>query len=112
MLDARGGSGFSFADLAADFAGIAFARRLLDKPERLADVEKAFTVADYALSPKGLPEGLTAEAFAKQYGSLKDERFLRVVADLRKRIAALPGYQSPDTKQELNRENAKRAKER
>jgi hypothetical protein len=102
MLDSRGGSGFSFADLSADFAGIAFARRLLDKPERLADVEKTFTVADYALSPKGLPEGLTAEEFAKQYGSLKDDRFLRAVADLRKRIEALPGYQSQEGKQERN----------
>ncbi len=95
MLDSRGGSGFSFADLSADFAGIAFARRLLDKPERLADIEKSFTVADYALPPRGLVEGLTADEFAKQYGSLNDERFLRVVADLRKRIDALPGYKGP-----------------
>ena len=94
MLDSRpGGSGFSFADLSADLAGVAFARRLLDKPERLADVEKGFTVADYALSPKGLPEGLSAAEFARQYGSIKDERFLRMQRDLRKRIEALPGYQ-------------------
>ena len=52
MLDSRGGSGFSFADLSADFAGIAFARRLLDKPERLADVEKNFRIGDYTISPR------------------------------------------------------------
>jgi hypothetical protein len=92
ILDSRGGSGFSFADLSADFAGIAFARRMLDKPSRLADIEKAFRIADYAISPRGLPEGLTAEQFAKQYGSIKDERYLRLQADIRKRIAALPGY--------------------
>jgi hypothetical protein len=92
MLDARGGSGFSFADLSADFAGIAFARRLLKKPARLADVDKGFRVGDYALSPRGLPEGLNAEQFEKQYGSLKDERFSRLCADLRKRLEELPGY--------------------
>lgn len=92
MLDARGGSGFSFADLSADFAGIAFARRLLDKPSRLAGVEKNFRIGDYAISPHGLPEGLTAEQFDKRYGSLKDERFQRLQGDIRKRIEALPGY--------------------
>jgi len=92
MLDSRGGSGFSFADLSADFAGIAFARRLLDKPSLLADIEKSFCIDDYTISPRGLPEGLTAAQFEKQYGSLKDERYLRVQDDIRKRIAALPGY--------------------
>ena len=91
-LDSRGGSGFSFADLSADFAGIAFARLLLAKPERLADIEKSFRIDDYTISPRGLPEGLTAAQFEKQYGSLTDERYLRVQEDIRKRIAALPGY--------------------
>jgi hypothetical protein len=95
MLDARGGSGFSFADLSADFAGIAFARRLLDKPSRLAEVEKRFRIGDYAISPRGLPEGLNAEQFEKQYGSIKDNRFLRLQADIRKRIDGLPGYRDP-----------------
>jgi hypothetical protein len=95
LLDSRGGSGFSFADLSADFAGVAFARRLLAKPSRLADIEKSFRIADYAISPKGLPEGLTAAQFAKQYGSIVDERFLRMQADLRKRIDALPSSRNP-----------------
>ncbi|MHB1424727.1 MAG: hypothetical protein ACYC3I_16275 [Gemmataceae bacterium] len=92
MLDSRGGSGFSFADLSADFAGVAFARRLLDKPARLAEIEKGFRIDDYAISPRGLPEGLTAEEFAKKYGSLKDERYTRLEKDIRKRIDELPGF--------------------
>ncbi len=91
--DSRGGSGFSFADLSADFAGIAFARHLLAKPERLADIEKSFRIEDYTISPRGLPEGLTAAQFKMQYGSLRDERYLRLEKDIRKRIDALPGYQ-------------------
>jgi hypothetical protein len=92
MLDSRGGSGFSFADLSADFAGIAFARRVLDKPSLLADIEKSFRIGDYAISPRGLPEGLTAAEFAKKYGSLKDDRYLRLQEDIRMRIDSLPGY--------------------
>lgn len=95
LLDSRGGSGFSFADLSADFAGIAFARLLLNKPNRLANIEKSFRIADYAISPRGLPEGLTATEFAKKYGSIKDDRYLRVQEDIRKRIDALLGYRSP-----------------
>jgi hypothetical protein len=95
MLDSRGGSGFSFADLSADFSGIAFARCLLDKPSRLAAIEKSFRIEDYAISPRGLPEGLTAAEFEKQYGSLKDERFQRLQAEIRKRIDALRGYRAP-----------------
>jgi hypothetical protein len=92
MLDARGGSGFSFADLSADFAGIAFARRLIEQPSRLAAIDKSFCIDDYVLSPHGLPEGLTWAQFEKQYGSLTDERYRRLQEDIRKRIAALPGY--------------------
>ena len=91
MLDAReGGSGFSFADLSADLAGIAFARRLIEKPSLLASIEKSFTVADYALSPKGLAEGLSAAEFARQYGSVKDERFQRVLTNIRRRSTPCP----------------------
>jgi hypothetical protein len=104
MLDSRGGSGFSFADLSADFAGITFARRLLAKPERLADIEKSFRIDDYAISPRGLPEGLTAAEFAKKYGSVRDDRYLRLEADIRKRIDALPGYRkSPADKPDSRR---------
>lgn len=92
MLDSQGGSGFSFADLSADFAGIAFARRLLDKPALLAKIEKSFRIGDYAIAPRGLPEGFTAAEFAKKYGSIKDERYLKLEKDIRKRIADLPGY--------------------
>jgi hypothetical protein len=96
VMDSRGGSGFSFADLSADFAGIAFARRLLDKPSRLADIEKGFRIRDYTISPRGLPEGMQAADFAKKYGSLKDERYLRLQEDIRKRINHLPGYRDED----------------
>jgi hypothetical protein len=96
VLDARpGGSGFSFADLSADFAGVAFAQELLRSPRRLADVARSFAVADFAAPPAGLPEGLSQADFARQYGSTGDQRFLRKQEEIRKAIRALPGYQTP-----------------
>jgi hypothetical protein len=93
MLDSRrGGSGFSFADLAADLSGIAFAAQMLKSPEDLARVASGFTVADHALPPDGLPEGLTQAEFARQYGSTSDERFTSRLESIRKRVGALPGY--------------------
>lgn len=93
VLDARpGGSGFSFCDLSADMAGVAFARQLLASPALLERVQKSFTVADYALPPAGLVEGLSEAQFIRRYGSTDDERFLKEQEALRRRVLALPGY--------------------
>jgi hypothetical protein len=96
QLDARpGGSGFSFADLAADLSGVAFARELARSPDRLAAVSRSFAVADYAVPPAGLPEGLSRAEFARRYGSTTDKRFLRELEEIRKQVRTLPAYQPP-----------------
>ncbi len=95
MLDAEGGSGFSFADLASDLAGIAFAEQVLRSPARLAQLEKGFVVRDYAPSPRGLVEGLTSADFERRYGSLTDKRFRAALEALRKQVRALPGHKAP-----------------
>jgi hypothetical protein len=92
QLDARSGSGFSFADLCADLAGIAFAGRLLAGETTLAQVADTFAVNDYLPELKGLKEGLSPEAFAKAYGSASDERFKAEWEAMQKRIRELPGY--------------------
>jgi hypothetical protein len=93
LLDAEpGGSGFSFADLAADLSGVAFAQRLLDDPARLAGIEKRFTVAAFVVPPRGLTEDLTIEQFTKQYGGVRDARFRKELETLRKKVRALPGH--------------------
>ncbi len=90
MLDAQpGGSGFSFADLAADFSGVAFAEWLKEKPGRLAGVK---ALEPFCLGPAGWKEGLSAEAFERMYGGAKDARFLAECRKLRERIAALKAY--------------------
>jgi hypothetical protein len=97
MLDAEGESGFSFADLAADLAGIAFAERLLGDPGRLAQLAKSFRVKAHVLPPRGLAEGLTSARFAERYGSVRDKRFQAALEDLKKQTRALPGYSDKAT---------------
>jgi hypothetical protein len=91
-LDMRpGGSGFSFADLSADYTGVAFAVRLQKGKLSLEKLATDFTVKDYVPDPGDLPDGLTAEQFKKRYGSFDDDRYKDEVAGIRKRIADLPG---------------------
>jgi hypothetical protein len=86
-----GGSGFSFADLSADYAGVAFAGRLQRGGLALEKLAAGFTVKDHVPDPAGLPDGLTTAQFKKQYGSFDDDRYKDEVAGIRKRIAELPG---------------------
>jgi hypothetical protein len=88
--DARpGGSGFSFADLNADLAGIALAMRLKKGGISLEMLEKRYRVADFLPDHAGLREGLSAEQFARDYGDVNDRRFRAELEKLRKGIAAL-----------------------
>lgn len=84
-----GGSGFSFADLAADYSGVALAASLIGKPKRLAELTKSSRIADLCVAPKGLAEGLSRKAFDEAYGGTDDARFTKEVAALRAKVKAL-----------------------
>lgn len=89
-----GGSGFSFADLAADFAGIAFASRLCQPEPPLALVAASFSVAEFLPDFAELPEGLTSEQFVKQFGSFTDDRFRAQLAAVWQRVHATRGLRN------------------
>jgi hypothetical protein len=96
MLDARrGGSGFSFADLAADLAGVSLGKQVLEHPAALARVAESFTVTAVILPPSGLPEGLSERAFERRYGSVSDPRFRRELEAIRSHTLTLPGQRPP-----------------
>jgi hypothetical protein len=96
LLDSqKGGSGFSFADLASDMSGVAFGQWVLADPTRLAKLSESFLVADFAVPPDGLVEGLTYEQFARRFGSVGDQRFRDEQDKLRKRVRELPAYRTP-----------------
>jgi len=92
LKDSQGGSGFSFVDLSADLAGIAFARNLMDHPELLGQFAEGIAVKDFWPDIAGLPEGLDSGAFVSQYGSPSDERYQAVKADILERIKSTPGF--------------------
>lgn len=92
QLDAaEGGSGFSFADLAADFAGVQFAQHATASEEAARDMQsrlaEPFTTADLMPPIDGLPEGLSHHEFRAQYGSMTDPRFLEMANEFRRRMA-------------------------
>jgi hypothetical protein len=94
VADSRpNGSGFSFADLLADLAGVRFAAWVGGEPKaRLARLAEGFRGIDFCPDPAGEPEGLSAEAFAKEYGGVADDRFRRKVAALREAVEGLAAY--------------------
>jgi hypothetical protein len=93
LRDAQeGGSGFSFADLSADLAGIEFANKLQADPAALAKLADGFPVADHWPSIEGLPEALTTSEFVTQFGSPSDERFQKLKAEIEDRIKNLRGF--------------------
>jgi hypothetical protein len=92
LSDARGGSGFSFRDLAADEAGIRFATALAAGTLSLDDVAEQFTVEAFMPSVDDLPEGMQADEFAKEFGGAGDRRYTGQIMQIRTRVDALPGY--------------------
>jgi hypothetical protein len=95
MLDAQRGSGFSFADLAADYAGVAFARELLEEKSsstRIGYLADRFRGDDFVPRLDDLEEGLNEKAFADKYGGTADERFRQQTEKIRRRLREMPGF--------------------
>ena len=92
----QGGSGFSFADLAADLAGVQLAiyATHIDSAHAmqsfLANVD---TESDFFPQINDLPEGLSKSEFADIYGQVDSEAYLAMVNLIKQRIATLPLYQ-------------------
>lgn len=89
----RGGSGYSFVDLAADMAGAHFAAMAMDPnyAQRLQAV--LANVADESLffpNVEGLEEGMNKTQFQRKYGEVDSPKYLDVVADIENRLAGLP----------------------
>jgi hypothetical protein len=91
--DSRDGSGFSFADLAADRAGVRLAEAAMSEggARRLQERLSAPLGEDDFMPPiDGLEEGLGEDAFRRRYGSIEDPRYQSVLASIDERIDARP----------------------
>ncbi|HEX2475909.1 MAG TPA: hypothetical protein VHK01_14255 [Lacipirellulaceae bacterium] len=94
LVDAHGGSGFSFADIAADRAGVRFAEGVLHNQLKLSTVAQGYSVNTFMPAIDNLPEGLTAVEVAKRFGTQKDARFLKELRAIDQRIQLLPPYRA------------------
>lgn len=93
LEDARRGSGFSFADLAADRAGTRFGEALLHAPAR---IERLLTgpLGDADLAPRldDLPEFLNEREFLRRYGGVDGPAYRRLTDEIERRLNAMPLY--------------------
>lgn len=87
-----GGSGFSFADLAADRAGTQLAERAMasDRAARalIARLAAPLTDAQLLPDPTRLPEGMSEERFREVYSHVNSPEYTAVVDAIDARLAA------------------------
>jgi hypothetical protein len=97
MNDTHNGTGFSFADLAADRAGALFgmtAVRSEQKARKLQDLlSRGSDEALFMPSLKDLPENLGPAAFAERYGDIESLEFQALKTQIEARLLACPAYQ-------------------
>jgi len=94
LLDARHGSGFSFADLAADRAGTRFGERLKRDPERIDRLLAAeFTDGNIMPALNDLPEYLSEREFRRRFGGPGRPAYQQMIDEIEQRLDRLPLYQ-------------------
>ena len=90
ISDSKGGSGFSFADLAADQAGIKFGTMAvaseLSAYSLQLTMSKITNEDDYMPDINNLPEGLHEAIFKHQYGTPESDRYKIMQYELDRRI--------------------------
>jgi hypothetical protein len=96
LADARGGSGFSFNDLAADRAGTRFGalavQPALAAPRLQRLRARGLREADLLPDIRDLPEFLGEDEFKRRFGGVDQPAYRRVVSDIERRIGALALY--------------------
>lgn len=88
--DSRGGSGFSFADIAANRAGTRFGELALKAPQRLQQTLAAgVQERDFMPEVSDLPELMPEAEFKQRYGGIGAPAYERVMADIERRVASV-----------------------
>ena len=94
--DARRGSGFSFGDIAADRAGTRFGELAVTTPDGVARLSgilaRGLRETDLVPEARDLPEFMAEQEFKRRYGGIGQPAYLKMVAEIERRIAALPLY--------------------
>ena len=92
LHDSRSRSGFSFADLSADLAGIEFAVGVAGSSPSLASLAESFAVDDFLPDVEGLEEGISWKTLVTDVGLAHSDGFRARRATIIEQIRSLPGY--------------------
>lgn len=98
LLDSnRGGSGFSFDDLAADRAGIRLAAAFVEADDARRALMVEIMASEDAILPSlaGLPVHLTEAEFARRFGDVDSDAYRDLVAEIDRRIDGLAVFAVP-----------------
>ncbi|MCP4753844.1 MAG: hypothetical protein GY866_23415 [Proteobacteria bacterium] len=91
------GTGFSFSDIWADRAGVAFANWILKDEEAAQkaqrDIQQGFLIEDYFPFPSNLPKNMSRAEFESVYGSIKSSEFRQQIEEIDSTLAMSPAYQ-------------------
>jgi hypothetical protein len=91
VADSRGGSGFSFNDMAANRAGTRLGELAMAQPERLQTVlARGVQESDILPAMTDLPEFMPEAEFVRRYGGVGAPAYTAMLAEIDRRIAALP----------------------
>lgn len=90
----RGGTGFSFADLAANKSGILFAGGIMDGRFALDWLADSFRVDQFMPEIDNLPEGISFAQLWAQFGQQDDDRFQVQLGEIDRLVLSLAPYQA------------------
>lgn len=91
IADSRGGSGFSFDDIAADRAGTRFGERAVQEPAALQALV-ARGLSDAELMPRfdDLPSFMAEPEFLRRFGGVGSPAYKQMLAEIDRRVDGLP----------------------
>jgi hypothetical protein len=96
IADARGGSGFSFNDIAADRAGTRFGERAAENTGSAATLQQRLSagISEQDIMPDtaDLPEFMPEAEFKRRFGGIGAPAYKQMMAEIERRIAALAVY--------------------
>lgn len=93
--DSRGGSGFSFSDIAADRAGTAFGALAVSSGNTFRTrTEAGLSEADLMPDIAGLVDNMPELEFRQRFGGVNSPEYTRVLTEIDRRIAACRLYRA------------------
>jgi hypothetical protein len=92
----NGGSGYSFVDLTADYAGVKFAQTAAE-PQKALEFQRMLAGISsekvFFPSIEGLPEGFNKKQFKQRFDTVDSPEYLKLVNDIHHRVDILEIHQ-------------------